>query len=119
MDRDSATATQHNPQLTVAVNDTMRVQTRGSGTEWRGWWGRSRATCGCHGGWRMRQERRGGGSGGGWGSNAEAEMVLCLISYRTLLGEASKICEVVTKLLHEVLVPVVTGLVHSSNYRTS
>jgi len=41
------------PRSTVAVDDTMRLQTRGSGTEGGGWWGRSRATCGCEGGWRM------------------------------------------------------------------
>ena len=46
-------------------------------------------------------DKRGGDGGGGWGSNAEAEMVgggWCVL-LRTLLGEASKIWEVVRKLL--------------------
>ena len=46
------------PRSTVAVDDTWRLQTRGSGTEGGGWWGRSRATCGRGGGRQMRQERR-------------------------------------------------------------
>ena len=56
---------------------------------------------GGHGGRRATAvggcDKRGGG-GEGWGSNAEAEMV-CGVSSRTLLGEASKICEVVRKSL--------------------
>ncbi len=63
------------PRLTVAADDTWRLQTRGSGTEGgvvgevEGYlWMRRRAAAvdGC--------DKRGGG-GGGWGSNAEAEMV--------------------------------------------
>ena len=62
------------PRLTVAVDDTLRLQTRGSGTEGGGWWGRSRATCGQRVTAGGGCDKRGGG-GGKWGSNAEAEMV--------------------------------------------
>ena len=61
----------------VAVNDSRRLQTRGSGTEGgdggggRGLLVDATAVGGC--------DKRGGGGGGGWGSNAEAEMV-CAVS---------------------------------------
>jgi len=53
---------------TVAVDDTRRLQTRGSGTERGGWWGRSRATCGWGGGRRRsadatREEAAAAGGG--------------------------------------------------------
>ncbi len=58
------------PQLTVlAVDDiTWRLLTRGSGTDRGGWWGRSRATCGCGGsGWERQGKTEEGGKGGGGG----------------------------------------------------
>jgi hypothetical protein len=68
------------PRSTVAVDDTWRLQTRGSDTEGGGGGGGrgllvdATAVGGCN--------KRGGG-GGGWGSNVEAEMV-CGVSSRVL-----------------------------------
>ena len=69
------------PRLTVAVDDTWRLQTRESGTEAGSVTPRPGLLAKGHGDWRMRQERRGGGGGDGWGSNAEAEMVRAVSYY--------------------------------------
>ena len=64
------------PRSTVAVDDTWRLQMRGSSTEGgdggggRGLLVDAAAVGGC--------DKRGGG-GGGWGSNGEAKIMVCAV----------------------------------------
>ncbi len=67
----------------LAVDDiTRRLLTRGSGTDRGGWWGRSRATCGCGGsGWERQGKAEEGGEGGGGGGAMRIWCVVCALEY--------------------------------------
>ena len=60
--------------------------------------GRSRATCGCGGG-RRRSSDASIRAAAAVGRFRSIDDVVCPLEYDTLLGEASKICEVVRKSL--------------------
>jgi hypothetical protein len=81
----SCTAVYHVDGAGLAVDDfTWRPWTRGSGTDRGGWWGRSRATCGCGGsGWERqgKAEEGGEGSGGGGGGAMRKWCVVCALEY--------------------------------------
>jgi hypothetical protein len=72
----------------VAVDDADEGERHRRG----GWWGRSRATCGCDGG---RREAAAAAAVGG--AMPKRKWCVVCVTYRTLLGEASENCEVATK----------------------